>query len=241
MNKNDFEMLIAEAVNDSELKSTDIPAIDLYVDQIINLHAEKLRCGAVRYHDKQLTKTMINNYAKDRVISPVKGKKYTKEQIIQILMIYTLKGTLSIGEIKRVLDGAYSIEGFGGDELTALYDRYCAVKEENRSFCASLVDEMTAGRGLDVENDEDFLVALGSIVSLSAYLKNIAQAMIDAKYPIPEPEEDEEKDKDKEKKKEEKKEEKKEKKENKEKEKEKEKELKETNKKKKKSEENAEA
>ena len=52
---------------------------------------------------------MINNYAKDRVISPVKGKKYTKEQIIQILFVYTLKGTLSIGEIKRILDGAYSI------------------------------------------------------------------------------------------------------------------------------------
>ena len=237
MNKNDFQLLIADAVNDSELKSTDIPSIDLYVDQIINLHAEKLREGAERYHDKQLTKTMINNYAKDRVISPVKGKKYTKEQIIQILMIYTLKGTLSIGEIKRVLDGAYSIDGFGSDEITALYDRYCAVKEENRAFCAKVVDEMTEGRALDIENDEDFLVALGSIVSLSAYLKNIAQAMIDAKYPAPEPEEDEEKDKDKEKKKEEKKEEKKEKKEN----KEKEKELKENNKKKKKAEENAEA
>ena len=241
MNREELMSVAADAVNESELKSSDIPAISLYVDQILNLVGEKLKDGSERYHDRQLTKTMINNYSKDRVISPVKGKKYTKEQIIQILMVYSLKSTLSIGEIKRVLDGAYSIEGFGGDELTALYDRYCAVKEENRTFCASLVDEMTAGRGLDVENDEDFLVALGSIVSLSAYLKNIAQAMIDAKYPIPKPEEDEEKDKDKEKKKEEKKEEKKEKKENKEKEKEKEKELKETNKKKKKSEENAEA
>ena len=186
---------------------------------------------------------MINNYAKDRVISPVKGKKYTKEQIIQILMIYTLKGTLSIGEIKRVLDGAYSIEGFDGDSLTALYDRYCTIKQANREFCASIVEEMTADKGFDVENDEDFLALLGSIVSLSSYLKNLAQVMIDAKYPAPEPEEDEEKDKDKEKekKKEEKKEEKKEKKENKEKEKEKEKEIKENNKKKKKTEENAEA
>ena len=241
MNKNDLEKLISEAVNDSELKSTDIPSIDLYVDQIINLHAEKLKDGSERYHDKQLTKTMINNYAKDRVISPVKGKKYTKEQIIQILMVYTLKGTLSIGEIKRVLDGAYSIEGFDGDKLTALYDKYCTIKQVNREYCAHITQEMMANGGLDIENDEDFLVLLGSIVSLSAYLKNIAQAMIDAKYPLPEPEEDEEKYKDKEKKKEEKKEEKKEKKENKEKEKEKEKEIKENNKKKKKTEENAEA
>ena len=34
---------------------------------------------------------MINNYSKAKVITPVKGKKYTKEQIIQMLIIYQLK------------------------------------------------------------------------------------------------------------------------------------------------------
>jgi len=244
MDKREFESLIVQAVNDSELRSSEIPAIDLYVDQIINLHSEKLKAGSERFHDRQLTKTMINNYAKDRVITPVKGKKYTKEQIIQILIIYTLKSTLSIGEIKRVLDGAYSIEGFDGENLTTLYDRYCAVKDENRDYSAHVVEEMMAKNGLNIENDEDFLVALGSIVSLSAFMKNIAQAMIDAKYPLPEPEEDEDKKEEKKEKKEEKKEEKREEKKEKKENKEREKEIKEKekeNKKKKKTEENAEA
>ena len=124
MNKTDFDNLIRDAVNDAELKSSEIPTIDLYVDQIINLHSEKLAEGSSRFFDRQLTKTMINNYVKDEVITPVKGKKYTKEQIIQILMVYTLKGTLSIGEIKRVLDGAYALEGFDGAALADLYDKY---------------------------------------------------------------------------------------------------------------------
>ena len=94
MNKEELEQLISDAVNDAELKSTDIPAIDLYVDQIINLHTERLKEGSPRFAERQLTKTMINNYAKDRVITPVKGKKYTKEQITQILTVYTLKNTV---------------------------------------------------------------------------------------------------------------------------------------------------
>jgi len=116
MNRTELDAIIADAVNDSELTSAEIPAIDLYVDQIINLVAEKQSHGSERYNEKQLTKTMINNYSKDGVITPVKGKKYTKEQILQILTVYSMKNTLSIGEIKRMLSGAYEIEGFDGTE-----------------------------------------------------------------------------------------------------------------------------
>ncbi len=214
MDRKEFDILIKDAVNDAELKSSEIPPIDLYVDQIINLHTEKLKEGSERFRERQLTKTMINNYAKDRVITPVKGKKYTKEQIVQILTIYSLKGTLSIGEIKRVLDGAYSINGFDGEALATLYDKYYDVKELNREYAAEVVSQMLEKNSLNIEKDEDFLIALGSIVSLSAFMKNIAQAMIDAKFPEPEPEPEEskEKDKDKEKEKKEKKEKDKEKK-----------------------------
>jgi hypothetical protein len=196
MNKKELESLIASAVNDAELRSDEIPPIELYVDQIINLHTEKLKEGDARFHDRQITKTMINNYAKDRVITPVKGKKYTKEQIIQILTVYTLKGTLSIGEIKRFLDGAYGIEGFDAASLTALYDKYCDTKEKNRELSAKIVSDMIDSNGLDVENDEDFLVTLASIVSISAFMKNIAQAMIDEKFPPIDEDEKDKKDKD---------------------------------------------
>ena len=106
MNIDELYRIADEAVKEEELRGTDIPAIDLYVDQIINLVSDKNSQSSDRYSDKQLTKTMINNYSKDGVITPVKGKKYTKEQIVQILTVYTLKNTLSIGEIKRLLEGA---------------------------------------------------------------------------------------------------------------------------------------
>ena len=197
MNKKEFEALVLDAVNDKELKSSEIPAIELYVDQIINLHTEKLKEGSARYHERQLTKTMINNYAKDRVITPVKGKKYTKEQIIQILMIYALKSTLSIGEIKRMLEGAYAIEGFDGAELVSFYDKLCDMKTFGRESSVSEVERMLLANGIDIENDEDYLLARAGFVSMSDIMKNIAQAMIDAKYPEPLEEEEPEKEKEK--------------------------------------------
>ena len=193
MKRSEFQELVADAVNDSELSGSEIPAIDLYVDQIINLVAEKQKQGSERYKEKQLTKTMINNYSKDGVITPVKGKKYTREQILQILTVYSMKSTLSIGEIKRLLAGAYSIEGFNGDSIDQLHSRYMKVKTQNRNYAAEVIDGMLEHNALDIEKDEDFLAALGGIVSLSAYFKVIAQAMIDEKFPEPVEDEDDDK------------------------------------------------
>ena len=220
MNKIELDAIIADAVNDSELSGTEIPAIDLYVDQIINLVAEKQKQGSLRFSEKQLTKTMINNYSKDGVITPVKGKKYTREQILQILLVYSMKSTLSIGEIKRFIAGAYSIEGFDERSLCDLYDRYTDVKVKNQEYTKQIIDTMIADNTLDTENDEDYLATLGGVVALSAYLRSVARAMIDAKYPeaIDDEASDDKSEKKKEKK-EKKTEEKKEKKENKKKEK----------------------
>ncbi len=206
MNNTELLDIVRDALNDAELKSQEIPNIDLYVDQIINLISEKLKDGSERYQERQLTKTMINNYSKDGLITPVKGKKYNKEQILQMLTVYTLKGTLSIGEIKRLLQGAYSVEGFDGEALQELYDKYLDIKDVNRDYAIKALDGIIERNELDVQNDVDYISTVCALVSFSAQLRNIAQAMIDAKFPEPEePEEDEEKDIEKAERKEEKK------------------------------------
>ena len=183
MNKDELYSIAREAVREEELTSGEIPNIDLYVDQIINLVADKNSQSADRYQGKQLTKTMINNYSKDGLITPVKGKKYNKEQIIQMLSIYTLKNTLSIGEIKRLLDGEYAIDGYGGTDLAKTYDRYIDVKRKNREYSVDILAHLMEQNGFDIENDRDFLLITGSLLSLSNSLKNIAQELIDVRYP----------------------------------------------------------
>lgn len=106
MTAEELEKCLAAAVCDRDLAENEIPSIALYVDQILSLLAEKNADAAPRYRERELTKTMINNYSKDGLISPIEGKKYSRGHIIEMLLVYAMKSTLSIGEIKRMLTGA---------------------------------------------------------------------------------------------------------------------------------------
>ena len=82
---------------------TDIPDIDLYMDQVTTFMETKLSSFKRNKDDKILTKTMINNYAKAKIFpSPVK-KKYNKNHMMMLILIYHLKYMLSINDIKKLL------------------------------------------------------------------------------------------------------------------------------------------
>lgn len=182
MNEKDLERIISLAVGDCDLASAEIPTIDLYLDQVISLVSEKK--AEASFDDRTLTGTMINNYSKDGLIAPIKGKKYSKEHIIQMLLIYSLKNTIPISSIRRILQGVYSEPcSFDGKRLTAGYDAFLAIKESNREKCMQLAKEMLSENELDFEDDFDFFVFLLGIISLSAYLKNIATALLNERYP----------------------------------------------------------
>ena len=171
---------LAEAIRDASLHSCDIPAIDLYLDQILSLFADAQGRGASHFAERQLTKTMINNYSKDGLIMPVKGKKYTKEHIVQMLLVYSLKNTLSMTEIKRVLVDLYDKEV----PLIDCYDDFLATKLQDRELCLNAVDELiTRSEAVDMDKDEDYFRVLLEMCRLSDYFRCMAQAMIASRYP----------------------------------------------------------
>ena len=183
VNENELKALLAEAVRDADLHPNEIPSIDLYLDQITSLADEKRREGSPRFADRALTKTMINNYSKDGLLSPIKGKKYSKEQILQMLMVYEMKNTLSIGEIKRVLQNVYALPEYNAAALERIYTRYLALKENERAATAEGVAKFATEADLNLENEEDFLVFLLSLSAMSSYLKNAVQILLEAHYP----------------------------------------------------------
>lgn len=103
------------------IKPEDIPNIDLYMDQVTTFMDSKLRKSTRNPgDDKILTKTMINNYAKNDLLPPPEKKKYTKEHLLLLIFIYYYKGILSINDIQTLLkpikddffkkDGEFTLE-----------------------------------------------------------------------------------------------------------------------------------
>lgn len=102
INDENIEKLFKEVTTFNDITLDDIPDIDLYMDQVTTLFEKKLHPLKREIDDKIMTKTMINNYAKAKIFPPVKSKKYNKDQIILLELIYNLKQNLSLSDIDAI-------------------------------------------------------------------------------------------------------------------------------------------
>lgn len=180
----DFINIVQKVLERSDMKSSDIPSLDLYIDQIITLLDTGLNNNKRNEKDKILTKTMVNNYSKQGVIKPIKGKKYSKEHIVQMLMVYSLKNTLSIEEIKRVLQPVYLLSDENKIDLCQLYDRFIDLKTDKKQSMAKTIDTILNDEKLELDTESDRLVAILCLCALSEFAKTVAQEIIDLYYPV---------------------------------------------------------
>ena len=124
----------------SYVKSSDIPNIDLYMDQVTTFMDKNFR-KTTRYpgDDKVMTKTMINNYAKNDLLPPPVRKKYSREHILVLIFIYYYKGILSISDIQTLLgpitekffhkEEAFDIQSVYEEVFQVGYDQIEALKQ----------------------------------------------------------------------------------------------------------------
>ena len=85
------------------IHADEIPNIDLYMDQVTTFMDSQLSSTRRYEQDKILTKTMINNYAKNNLLPPPVKKKYSREHVLMLIFIYYYKGILSINDIQTLL------------------------------------------------------------------------------------------------------------------------------------------
>ena len=101
--KDSLKKQIREWINFGYIVPEDIPAIELYMDQVTTFMDKRLAKNRRRDEDKTLTKTMINNYTKNELLPPPNKKRYSKEHIILLIYIYYLKNVISISDINVML------------------------------------------------------------------------------------------------------------------------------------------
>lgn len=171
----------------SGIEMDDMPEIDLYMDQVIQLFESKLSHLKRNEEDKILTKTMINNYAKGKLLLPIKNKKYSKEHIILMSLIYNLKGMLSINDIKFSLDNI--LNEFNDDANYPLRELYgCILEEEDKDineFKASVSKKMNNieefidnSDNIDGDFEKKFLL-LCSLINMGNMYRRLSEKVID--------------------------------------------------------------
>ncbi len=116
----------------SIIELSDIPNIDLYMDQVTTFMETKLSGYKRNEKDKILTKTMINNYAKARLFPPPVKKKYTKNHVMMLIIIYHLKNMLSINDIGRLIAPVTKAlnEDPNSNILSELYSSFVLMQKE---------------------------------------------------------------------------------------------------------------
>lgn len=192
MNKDNQEFvnsLLQRLAKLNYIKPSDVPNIDLYMDQVTTFMDEHLS-DVKRYEDdKILTKTMINNYTKNDLLPPPVKKKYSKEHIYVLTFIYYLKNILSISDIQKLLN-PLTDKFFNKEELPDLEYIYSEIYNMEKAQIASLSKDVVERTQvakeafLDVENEEDKdflqLFSLVGLLSFDVYMKkNIIESLID--------------------------------------------------------------
>ena len=101
----DVEFIVNKILGGFRVTQPDeIPKIDLYMDQVLTFLGERLRRTARKSDaDKILTKTMVNNYVKNKVMIPPVKKKYGRDHILLLMVIYYMKSFLSIDDIRTIV------------------------------------------------------------------------------------------------------------------------------------------
>ena len=182
------------------IRTGDIPAIDLYMDQVTTFMDSKLKNSTRNpEEDKILTKTMINNYAKSDLLPPPVSKKYTKEHLLVMTFIYYFKSVMSIGDIEVILNPI--TERYFGKSDMCMKDIYSEVLKLEMPQLAKLEKDLkekcdvAKGSFEDAaDRDRDFLQTFSLICMLSIDVfakKLLIERMVDELAAISEGEKEE--------------------------------------------------
>ena len=166
----------------------DIPNIDLYMDQVTTFMDEQLASTKRYKEDKILTKTMINNYAKNKLLPPPEKKRYSREHLLMLIFIYYFKNILSISDIQTLL-GPITEKYFKSvteKDMTYIYQEVFSMEQSQIRYLEKDLMRRFKSAGEIFEDadpeDKEFLHQFSFICLLSfdVYMKKmIIENMID--------------------------------------------------------------
>ena len=179
--RNSLNLILKQFSELDYVHPEDIPNIDLYVDQVTTFIESQLSSLKRDEDEKILTKTMINNYTKNHVLPSPDKKKYSKDHVLTLILIYYLKSFLSIKDIQTLLE-PITDKYFGTESELSFYELYEELVAQGNGQSKALIKDVIAKYNAmqnafsdAPEEDQEFLRNFGFICMLSfdVYIKKM--------------------------------------------------------------------
>lgn len=188
MSKNNFQDIksqIEQWIRPDYIDPEDIPAIDLYMDQVTTFMDKQLQGNKRHDEDKIMTKTMINNYSKNTLLPPSDKKKYTKDHIILLIYIYYLKNFLSINDIQTLLQPMTEnyFQKEDGLTMSDIYKSLFALEQQYGIQIRESIQKIYEIAEKQFEPSDDYLKTCAMIIMLSYDIytkKQLVEKLIDS-------------------------------------------------------------
>ena len=141
----------------------EIPDFGLYMEQVIELLKQYLDYMPPELKDEQpITAAAINNYVRTRIMPQPRKKKYYRVHLAYLIMICSLKQSLSIAMISRMIP-----QGLSEEEVQKLYESYVQRHRHAANYFVQQV-RLSAAAILDHQDRTELAVSNTSELIASA-------------------------------------------------------------------------
>ena len=150
----------------------EIPNLGLYMDQVIVLLTEYLDYLPPEIkEEKYITASTINNYVRVKAMPEPIKKKYYRTHIAYLIMICTLKQTLNIATLQKIIP-----LGLSEEEVKAIYNAYA---ERHRAMALYFIEQVkiAAAPILDAENGGDATLQTADLIAASTIASGFARLL----------------------------------------------------------------
>lgn len=104
----------------------DLPDFDIYIEQLLHIIDRQMEPFKDLDTYQPMTQSMINNYVKNKILTPPNRKKYNKNQLCVLIVISFLKSVFSINDIKKGVDLYLDDENYNTS-----YNKFCDFFEKS--------------------------------------------------------------------------------------------------------------
>ena len=168
-----------------------VPEIDLYIDQMVSCLNTELSLYA-KDGEGPVTKGIVSNYTKHRMIPGPEGKRYTKDHCVYMLLVYYLKSCFSMDQVQRLMKPILSNYDSAWDDNVDMQAYYkeilAAVRKSEKDFSEQLQERILANKKFlaDRGSDDDIselILLITMLIMRSNEERYMAEKLLDEYFP----------------------------------------------------------